>query len=99
MAPCLAHDDREQSLSIADAKDCKILVRCHAGCDQRDVIAALGTRGVWGTAGRYDRRSRRMTGRLPPAGGDSDVLSAHPRRHHHQHRLGRGRRARDVPTF
>ena len=35
MARCPAHDDREPSLSIRDAGDGKVLVRCHAGCDQR----------------------------------------------------------------
>ena len=44
-ARCPAHDDREPSLSIRDA-DGKVLVRCHAGCDQRDVIAALKERGL-----------------------------------------------------
>jgi len=44
MARCPAHDDRAPSLSIADARDGKVLVRCHAGCDQRDVIAALRAR-------------------------------------------------------
>jgi hypothetical protein len=27
------HDDRTPSLSIRDADDGKVLVRCHAGCD------------------------------------------------------------------
>ena len=45
-ARCPAHDDREPSLSIRDT-DGKVLVRCHAGCDQRDVIAALKARGLW----------------------------------------------------
>ncbi len=45
-ARCPAHDDREPSLSMCDA-DGKMLVRCHAGCDQRDVIAALRERGLW----------------------------------------------------
>jgi hypothetical protein len=46
MARCPAHDDREPSLSICGA-DGKVLVRCHAGCDQLDVIAALKERGLW----------------------------------------------------
>jgi putative DNA primase/helicase len=37
MARCPAHDDCAPSLTIADARDGKVLVRCHAGCDQRDV--------------------------------------------------------------
>ena len=39
MARCPAHDDRKPSLSIRDADDGKVLVRCHAGCDQERVIA------------------------------------------------------------
>jgi hypothetical protein len=46
MARCPAHDDREPSLSIRDA-DGRVLVCCHAGCDQRDVITALKDRGLW----------------------------------------------------
>jgi hypothetical protein len=46
MACCPAHDDREPSLSIRDAEG-KALVCCHAGCLQRNVIAALKARGLW----------------------------------------------------
>ena len=43
-AYCPAHDDRhKQSLSIADLSD-KILLRCHAGCDTQQVVAALAIR-------------------------------------------------------
>ena len=52
MALCPAHEDREPSLSITDADNGKVLVHCHAGCDQRDVIAALRARGIWSDAGR-----------------------------------------------
>ena len=34
MARCPAHHDRKPSLSIRDADDGKVLVRCHAGCNQ-----------------------------------------------------------------
>jgi putative DNA primase/helicase len=54
MARCPAHDDREPSLSIRDADDGKVLVRCHAGCDQGRVITALRSRGLWGE-NRYRR--------------------------------------------
>ena len=47
MARCPAHEDREPSLSIADGDNGKILVRCHAGCEQHRVIAALRARGLW----------------------------------------------------
>jgi DNA primase len=52
MARCPVHDDRSPSLSISAGKDGKVLVRCHAGCDQRDLIAALQERGLWQTTGR-----------------------------------------------
>ena len=41
MARCPAHNDREPSLSIRQAEDGTVLVRCHAGCEQARVIAAL----------------------------------------------------------
>jgi putative DNA primase/helicase len=42
-----AHDDRSPSLSIHDMDDNKVLVHCHAGCDQERVITALRVRGLW----------------------------------------------------
>jgi putative DNA primase/helicase len=47
VARCPAHEDRDPSLSIRHAADGKVLVRCHAGCDQARVIAALRVRGLW----------------------------------------------------
>jgi hypothetical protein len=47
MAQCPTHEDREPSLSIAQGENGKALVRCHAGCEQHRVIAALRTRGLW----------------------------------------------------
>lgn len=41
VAKCPAHEDNAPSLRIDDAGD-KILLRCHAGCETRDVLAALG---------------------------------------------------------
>jgi phage/plasmid primase-like uncharacterized protein len=51
MARCPAHDDSSPSLAISAGKHGKVLVRCHAGCNQRDVIAALFERGLWGATG------------------------------------------------
>ena len=39
---CPAHDDRNPSLSIRQADDGKVLLKCHAGCEFQDVVAALG---------------------------------------------------------
>ena len=55
LARCPAHDDRNPSLSLRDA-DGKILVHCHAGCEQRAVIAALIARGLWPEQEQRQRR-------------------------------------------
>lgn len=47
IARCPAHDDREPSLSLRDGSG-KLLVHCHAGCEQAAVVAALKARGLWG---------------------------------------------------
>jgi putative DNA primase/helicase len=58
IACCAAHHDREPSLSIREADEGKILVHCHAGCDQKLVIAALRSRGLWPENGsRPSKRS------------------------------------------
>jgi 5S rRNA maturation endonuclease (ribonuclease M5) len=41
-ALCPAHEDRKPSLAVVEAQDGRVLVRCHAGCDASDVVAALG---------------------------------------------------------
>jgi putative DNA primase/helicase len=66
MAKCPAHDDRNPSLAIRESQG-KILLHCHAGCKQRDVIEALKARGLWESGKRdpahrivatYDYRDR-----------------------------------------
>ena len=44
---CPAHDDRHPSLSVAETRDRKTLVKCWGGCRQDDVIDALRRRGLW----------------------------------------------------
>jgi hypothetical protein len=64
-ACCPAHDDHSPSLSIRDA-DGKVLVRCHAGCSQGNVIASLRERGLWSEDDRLWRRaSHAATERTP----------------------------------
>ncbi len=55
MARCPAHDDSSPSLAISTGGHGKVLVRCHAGCDQRDVIVALSDRGLWDATGKCHR--------------------------------------------
>ncbi len=45
-AKCPSHEDRNPSLSIREANG-KVLVHCHAGCAQPDVINKLKSIGVW----------------------------------------------------
>jgi putative DNA primase/helicase len=73
MARCPTHDDREPSLSIRDADDGKVLVRCHAGCDQERVIATLRSRGLWMENGprRFIRPAPRAATMRQPDGDDA----------------------------
>jgi DNA primase len=69
MARCPAHDDSSPSLAISAGSNGKVLVRCHAGCDQRDVIAALIERGLWDATGKRNggisRKHRKNLEREP----------------------------------
>jgi hypothetical protein len=55
-ARCPAHADSTPSLSISVSSNAKVLVHCHAGCDQAQVIGALKFRGLW-----RDQSSRSFT--------------------------------------
>lgn len=39
---CPAHDDKQASLGVARSRDGGIVLKCFAGCDSKDVVAALG---------------------------------------------------------
>jgi CHC2 zinc finger len=41
-ALCPAHHDHEPSLSVSEGGDGRALLKCFAGCDTEDVVAALG---------------------------------------------------------
>jgi putative DNA primase/helicase len=66
VASCPAHDDRKPSLAITEASNGKVLVRCHAGCDQREVIAALRARDAWGSNAQAANRFLRKADGRPP---------------------------------
>lgn len=42
MAKCPSHDDKQQSLSIDVGADERVLMKCHAGCDTRSIVLAVG---------------------------------------------------------
>ena len=46
-ASCPAHRDDTPSLALSDGDDGRVLVYCHAGCSQANVIAALDRLGLW----------------------------------------------------
>lgn len=83
LARCPAHEDRNPSLAIHDADDGKVLVCCHAGCDQGRVIGFLRSRGLWDenshreftrptprsvANNRPDRDDAKRSGRRSPSG-------------------------------
>lgn len=74
MCKCPAHDDRTPSLSVADGSDGIILVRCHAGCTQREVIAALRHRGLWGGSPEIGREPPKGHARRAPEQDDADRI-------------------------
>lgn len=41
-ALCPAHDDRRPSLSIREAEDSKVLLKCWTGCGAAEIVNALG---------------------------------------------------------
>jgi putative DNA primase/helicase len=73
MGRCPAHDDREPSLSIRDADDSKVLVRCHAGCKQEEVIAALRTRGLWAQNGPRSLSAIAPRARVGPEAAEDEA--------------------------
>jgi hypothetical protein len=40
-AQCPAHDDNEPSLSVAEGEDGRALLKCFAGCETEEIVAAL----------------------------------------------------------
>jgi putative DNA primase/helicase len=56
VAKCPAHDDHEPSLSLSDGHDGRLLVHCHAGCEQRDVVEALKVQGLWPDVEKHQHR-------------------------------------------
>ena len=65
LAHCPAHDDRTPSLALNDSPDGKVLIHCHAGCSQADVIAALKARGLWSADGATANAARKSSLRTP----------------------------------
>ena len=70
---CPAHEDRSPSLSVAIGVSGKVLVRCHAGCPQEAVLAALQKLGLWPDGPAYEDPSAPGHLTTPPDGNhDAD---------------------------
>jgi hypothetical protein len=68
MAPCPTHEDRDPSLSIRDADGGRVLVHCHAGCDQALVVGELRSQGLWdGTRENHRPPTRTQPPKTPSA--------------------------------
>lgn len=74
-ARCPAHDDRSPSLSVAE-KDGVVLVHCHSGCEQDDVIDALREKGLWDAA--PERREFTAPAQLQPKSNGTAALASEP---------------------
>ena len=59
VARCPAHEDSTPSLSISETEG-RVLVHCHAGCEQRAVIDELRARHLWAEQPREDRSRARL---------------------------------------
>jgi putative DNA primase/helicase len=64
LARCCCHEDRQPSLSLKDGDDGRLLVKCFADCDARDILAELRARG-WLDAHGCDFRPARKAAPLP----------------------------------
>lgn len=74
---CPAHEDTTPSLSVRKGGEGKVLIKCHAGCKQEDVIAALKERGLWGK-GSYPSGRGRNGGTPPLKANKSGKMSVPP---------------------
>lgn len=79
---CPSHDDAHPSLSITE-REGKALLKCHTGCTQDDLIAALKERGLWGTTPNMPIPIRSGRGQLTVTYGyvtlDGELVAEHGR--------------------
>ncbi len=73
IARCPAHADKTPSLAIREGHDGRVLLKCHAGCTQWEVIGALKDRGIWmAGSGQSSAASRRVADVEEHRCGDGD---------------------------
>jgi hypothetical protein len=67
LTSCCSHEDKRPSLSLRDGDNGKLLVKCFAGCDPRDILAELRRRGLLDDRQRDFRPKRRALPTPKPA--------------------------------
>ena len=80
-ACCPAHGDENPSLSVTDGVGGRVLVKCHKGCTQEDVIAELKARGLW-----PERRNGKVVSVSRPYMGNRETTSKGSLRRYHYYR-------------
>jgi hypothetical protein len=77
-ARCPSHDDETPSLSLSDGENGRVLLHCHAGCSQSEVIAALVALGLWPNKTR-SKRSMEKTPIIPVPADAPPMSFKHPK--------------------
>ncbi len=80
-ARCPAHDDKRASLSVGEGSDGTVLLRCHAGCETREILDRLGLRlaDLFPAAGRQPGKAKRreVARYVYQAADGSEVFAVH----------------------
>ena len=79
-ALCPAHDDRNNSLSVGEGSDGRVLLKCFAGCDASEIVTALGQNGPNCIADGLGVSAEPTVG-CTASGGDADALSSYLHNH------------------
>ena len=74
-ARCPAHDDSKPSLSLTDSDNGRVLIYCHAGCDQNTVINELKSTGLWTVTGRRPFRRAQSRRTAEPSQPSQDEIN------------------------
>lgn len=74
MARCPAHEDSKASLSVARGTEQPVIIKCHAGCDPVDILAAVGLTLADVSTPREEQETR-AAGIWTPYGHATDVYS------------------------
>lgn len=73
-ALCPAHDDRRPSLSIGKGDDGRVLFKCHAGCNVKDILKVLGLKEKDLFPDLHQKTKRKITATYNYCDKDGTVL-------------------------